>query len=125
LSELENIIIPTAGNNKPIINSVLYSVNGSDFSEYKIGNIINIKKSDQLKIKVNATDPDADKINFFWGVTNLKKQSTKYQMKLIKGQNENIFTYQPQDEKTEYFIGFIISDRKSFLGPFTASVRVE
>lgn len=123
---LRRILIEKSDNNNPFIENIEITVNGEKKS-FGLLRPICLNQNDKLKIAITATDKDNnDKLSYFWGITEPKDGNfiiPRYDMRLQQERN-NILERDVNFKKGRIFIGFIITDKKSFINttiPFLMS----
>jgi hypothetical protein len=122
---LKRVLIDSPINNKPFIENIEVTVNNQRKS-FGFINPICINSDDKLKIMVNAVDKDNDKLTYLWGISEPKEGNfliPKYDMKL-QNERSNVLERNVNFKKGRVFIGFVITDKKSFVSftvPFLVS----
>ena len=82
-----------------------------------------VSSSDNIKINVKASDADNDKINLYWGQNSII--GNKYKMKLENERGTSLSKSGAELGSGNNSIGFILTDRKSFIGPVALYFKVQ
>lgn len=120
----DNFIFKDLNNKVPKIDKVTVKLNGNEIPAPTDRNKPKcISLTDNIKVEVEASDPDNDKLSFFWANTRTKDNGG-YRARLLK-ERESTITSSAR-LKGNHALGFIVTDRKTFVGPrtlyFTARV---
>jgi hypothetical protein len=81
-----------------------------------------LNPGDNLELTVTATDKDNDQVNFFWGMSSNENGQGRFR---LLPERSNKLTRTVDFGLGAHNINYIITDKKSFIGPGTVSVIVQ
>ncbi len=115
---LDNVLIKFKNNNTPELGNVGIKVNGT-LRDFTPGIPFCVNPGDKLDFNIDASDPDKDKINFFWGKTRTvgATEQGKFIMQLQPDRGPNFSWTLGSIPEGDYAVGFLMTDKKSYNGP--------
>ncbi|MBC7473667.1 MAG: hypothetical protein H7263_05205 [Candidatus Sericytochromatia bacterium] len=117
LSIISNAIIDFKDNNKPVVNSFKVFVNDKEKVIPPLKKSICVNLGDKLRVEADSSDKDGDKLNYFWEkITPLNDGNYKA---LLENERGNILNQVVDNTSNTYSISFILTDKKSLVGPET------
>ncbi len=117
LSIISNAIIDFKDNNKPVVNSFKVFVNDKEKVIPPLKKSICVNVGNKLRIEVDASDKDGDKLNYFWEkITLLNNDNYRA---LLENERGNILNKVVDNTSNTYSYSFILTDKKSLVGPKT------
>lgn len=123
---LNSVLIEVPNNNKPKYETPVLYINGVEQKVLPIDNTnpICVKKGDTLKVSVKTADTDVnDKVRIFWGV-NSRNDDDSLTFKLLDEYSNDLVYPVNFDVGTNHSLGFLLTDKKSYVGPFSIYFKV-
>ncbi len=117
-------------NSKPVVNSFKVSVNDQEQTLISTSDIpLCVNKDDKIKISVDSSDKDGDKLNYFWEKSVLiAKYNYSRTLETERGNILNqVVGYQElfdDDDLEDYSMSFVVTDKKSLVDPKTIYFRI-
>lgn len=114
---VDNFIFKDENNKSPKIDKVTFKLNGKEIPTPTDRNKpICVSLTDNIEVNVEASDPDNDKLSFFWANTRTT-DAGGYRSRLLKERSSSITL--SERLRGNHSLGFIVTDRKTFVGPRT------
>ena len=116
-STLDEIMINSPSNKKPVITNLRFEINGRQISEPPIvpSAVMCVKTGDKLKVTLNIRDDNDDSVSVFWGVIS-RLDSSKLSFQLLQEKSKEI-NYSVDFNSGSHSLGFLVSDKKSYSIP--------
>lgn len=81
-----------------------------------------VTQGDKIKISMNTSDANNDKVSIFWGLTTRNKDNS-LSFKLLD-ESDNDLIYMVDAESGNHALGFLLTDKKSYVGPYSIYFNV-